>query len=129
MYAIRDNIVYNAKIIKLTKRGTGAFCTLTDIQSGKVVYKSVIVSAIKLFDTYDKAKKELKRKEAKKKQEEIKLKQLREESEKVSNIMYKILNEFEIKIPCLSQPATVKEAKQIYNEIKSQKMMRNSCKN
>lgn len=35
--------------------------------------------------------------------------------------MYPILDEFDINISCLSQHATVKESKQIYNKIKRKK--------
>ena len=39
----------------------------------------------------------------------------------VVKIMYPILDEFDINISCLSQHATVKESKQIYNKIKRKK--------
>lgn len=112
VYFIRNNKVYNGKIIKTNKKGTAA------IIDSNISSKNILVSLSSCFKEESKAIEELNRRKQIAENKEIKF-QL--EQKEIDNILEKIYREFGVEIRILDRPVLLEDAEEMYNKIKKQK--------
>lgn len=112
VYFIRNNKVYNGKIIKTNKRGTAA------IIDSNISSKNILVSLSNCFKNKSEAIEELNRRRQIEENERIKF---AVEQKEIDNILEKIHREFGLEIRMLDRPVLLEDAEKLYNKIKKQK--------
>lgn len=118
VYCIRNNKVYLAVIIKENRKGNAAYCKLYDVETKEMVSKSARVSYRGMYETCEKATNVLK---IRQEQEKIR-KQKEEEEDNITDLIFRIYKEFDIKnTDMFKGKLTVEDINRIYQKLCSER--------
>ena len=115
VFLLRDGMLYEVEFLRYTKRGTsGFFRSCKDNQE-------FLGALSKVYATREEGIKGLKEYDNRMNKKYERMEKEREcsaaESEAISEIFFKIYMEFDIRIPKIMQPSTLKDAKELYREL------------